>query len=48
MPKMKTKSSLKKRVKVTANGKLMRGCAYRSRLAPTKQQNKKDNYERLD
>lgn len=33
---MKTKSSLKKRVKVTANGKLMRGCAYRSHLAPHK------------
>jgi large subunit ribosomal protein L35 len=36
MPKMKSKSAMTKRVKVTATGKLKRGCAYRSHLAPRK------------
>ena len=36
MPKMKTKSSLAKRVKKTGSGKLKRGCAYTSHLAPRK------------
>lgn len=36
MPKMKTKSSLAKRVKKTASGKLKRGQAYRSHLAQNK------------
>lgn len=36
MPKMKTKSALTKRVKVTGTGKVRRGCAYRSHLAQNK------------
>ena len=34
MPKMKSHSGLKKRVKTTASGKLKRGHAYVSHLAP--------------
>ncbi len=33
MPKMKTKSAITKRVKVTGTGKVKRGQAYRSHLA---------------
>ncbi|AZG68890.1 50S ribosomal protein L35 [Mycoplasma struthionis] len=36
MPKMKTKSGLKKRIKVTATGKVKRGNAFRSHLAQNK------------
>ncbi|ENY54017.1 50S ribosomal protein L35 [Metamycoplasma alkalescens] len=36
MPKMKTKSGLKKRLKITATGKVKRGNAYRSHLAQNK------------
>ncbi|MGL4252247.1 MAG: 50S ribosomal protein L35 [Metamycoplasmataceae bacterium] len=36
MPKMKTKSALTKRVKVTGTGKVKRGQAYRSHLAQNK------------
>ena len=36
MPKMKTKRALAKRVKKTATGKLKRGHAYTSHLAPRK------------
>lgn len=36
MPKMKTKSALKKRIKVTGSGKIKRGSAYRSHLAQNK------------
>lgn len=36
MPKMKTKRALAKRVKRTATGKLKRGHAYTSHLAPRK------------
>ena len=36
MPKMKTKKALAKRVKRTASGKLKRGHAYVSHLAPHK------------
>lgn len=36
MPKMKTKKALKKRIKVSASGKWMRGSAYVSHLAPSK------------
>ncbi len=36
MPKMKTKNALKKRIKVTATGKVMREQAYRSHLAQNK------------
>lgn len=36
MPKMKSKSALTKRVKVTKSGKLVRKSAYTSHLAPRK------------
>ncbi|MGZ9755838.1 50S ribosomal protein L35 [Mycoplasma sp. 394] len=36
MPKMKTKSALKKRIKVTGTGKVMREQAFRSHLAQNK------------
>ncbi|PZV98172.1 50S ribosomal protein L35 [Metamycoplasma auris] len=36
MPKMKTKSGLKKRIKITSSGKVKRGNAYRSHLAQNK------------
>ncbi|WP_029906053.1 50S ribosomal protein L35 [Mycoplasmopsis opalescens] len=36
MPKMKTKSALTKRIKVTGSGKVMREQAYRSHLAQNK------------
>jgi large subunit ribosomal protein L35 len=41
MPKMKTKRGLAKRVKVTGTGKLKRGRAYTSHLAPRKSQKQK-------
>ncbi|WP_339029598.1 MULTISPECIES: 50S ribosomal protein L35 [unclassified Spiroplasma] len=41
MPKMKTKSSLAKRVKKTGAGKLKRGKAYRSHLAQNKSTKRK-------
>lgn len=36
MPKMKTKSALTKRIRVSASGKVKRGQAYRSHLAQNK------------
>lgn len=36
MPKMKSKKALTKRIKVSASGKVVRGAAYRSHLAPRK------------
>ena len=36
MPKMKTKSALTKRIKVSASGKVKRGQAFRSHLAQNK------------
>jgi len=36
MPKMKSKKALTKRIKVTGTGKIIRGSAYRSHLAPNK------------
>ncbi|MDJ1646002.1 50S ribosomal protein L35 [Mycoplasma phocimorsus] len=36
MPKMKTKSALKKRIKITGTGKIMREQAFRSHLAQNK------------
>ncbi|MDY0214229.1 MAG: 50S ribosomal protein L35 [Bacilli bacterium] len=36
MPKMKSKSALTKRIKVTKSGKLVRSSAYTSHLAPRK------------
>ena len=46
MPKMKSKSALTKRIKVTKSGKLMRKAAYTSHLAPRKTTKQKDNYEK--
>ncbi len=36
MPKQKTHSGLKKRIKVTGTGKIMRGRAYKNHLAQSK------------
>ena len=36
MPKMKSKKALMKRIKLTGTGKIKRGHAYRSHLAPHK------------
>lgn len=36
MPKQKTHSGLKKRIKITGTGKLMRGRAYKGHLAASK------------
>lgn len=36
MPKMKTKKALKKRIKITGTGKIMREQAFRSHLAQNK------------
>lgn len=41
MPKMKSHSGLNKRVKQTASGKLKRGHAYMSHLAPNKTKKQK-------
>jgi large subunit ribosomal protein L35 len=43
MPKMKTKSSLAKRVKVTGSGKLKRSHAYVSHFAANKTHKQKRN-----
>lgn len=43
MPKMKTKSSLAKRVKVTGSGKLKRSHAYVSHFAANKSHKQKRN-----
>lgn len=51
MPKMKTKSALTKRIKVTASGKVKRGQAFRSHLAQnktTKQKRQSRNAEFMD
>ncbi len=43
MPKFKTKSSAKKRFKVTATGKLLREKAYRSHILTKKDRKRKRN-----
>lgn len=43
MPKMKTKSSAKKRFRVTANGKIKRATAYRSHILTSKSTKRKRN-----
>lgn len=48
MPKMKTKSSLTKRVKVTGTGKVKRGQAYRSHLAQNKTTKQKRQSRKSD
>ncbi|HEX7572625.1 MAG TPA: 50S ribosomal protein L35 [Bacteroidota bacterium] len=41
MPKMKTKSSAKKRFRVTSSGKVKRGSAYRSHILTSKSTKRK-------
>jgi len=48
MPKMKTKSALKKRIKVTGTGKVKRGQAYRSHLAQNKTTKQKRQARKAD
>ncbi|MCX7908855.1 MAG: 50S ribosomal protein L35 [Ignavibacteria bacterium] len=48
MPKLKTKSSAKKRFKVTASGKLMREKAYRSHILTKKERKRKRNLLKKD
>ncbi|MCQ2751863.1 MAG: 50S ribosomal protein L35 [Coriobacteriales bacterium] len=46
MPKMKTHSGAKKRVRLTGTGKLMRGKPYKSHLLERKSQKRKRNYKK--
>ena len=48
MPKMKTKSALTKRIKVSASGKVKRGQAYRSHLAQNKTTKQKRQSRKSD
>ncbi len=48
MPKMKTKSSLTKRIKVSSSGKIKRGQAYRSHLAQNKSTKQKRQSRKSD
>ncbi|NQZ28943.1 MAG: 50S ribosomal protein L35 [Mycoplasmatales bacterium] len=48
MPKMKTKSAVTKRVKVTGTGKVKRGQAYRSHLAQNKSTKQKRQSRKSD
>ncbi len=48
MPKMKTKSAITKRVKVTGTGKVKRGQAYRSHLAQNKSTKQKRQSRKSD
>lgn len=48
MPKMKTKSALTKRIKVSASGKIKRGQAYRSHLAQSKSTKQKRQSRKSD
>ncbi len=48
MPKLKTKSSAKKRFKVTATGKLKREKAYRSHILTKKNRQRKRNLRQND
>ena len=43
MPKMKTKSSAKKRFKLTASGKIKRKHAFKSHILTKKEQKRKKN-----
>ncbi|AUF83733.1 50S ribosomal protein L35 [Mesoplasma syrphidae] len=47
MPKMKTKKALAKRVRVSANGNLKRGKAYRSHRATGKTTKQKRHLEKM-
>jgi large subunit ribosomal protein L35 len=46
MPKMKTKSSAKKRFRVTATGKFKRAQAYHSHILTSKTQKRKRNLQK--
>lgn len=48
MPKMKTKSALTKRIKVTGTGKVKRGQAFRSHLAQNKSTKQKRQARKSD
>ncbi|MFN3306916.1 MAG: 50S ribosomal protein L35 [Candidatus Kapaibacteriota bacterium] len=48
MPKLKTKSSAKKRFKLTATGKLKREKAYRSHILTKKERKRKRNLRKTD
>ncbi|NQZ66013.1 MAG: 50S ribosomal protein L35 [Mycoplasmatales bacterium] len=48
MPKMKTKSALTKRIKVSNSGKIKRGQAYRSHLAQNKSTKQKRQSRKQD
>ncbi len=45
MPKLKTRKGLAKRIRVTANGKLMRAAAWKSHLLQHKSKKRKRTYE---
>jgi large subunit ribosomal protein L35 len=45
VPKLKTRKGLQKRIRVTRNGKLMRGSSWKSHLLEHKSQKRKRNYE---
>ena len=48
MPKMKTKSSAKKRFIITATGKIKRAHAYRSHILTSKTKKRKRNLRKSD
>ena len=45
MPKIKTRKGIAKRIRVTANGKLMRGASWKSHLLEHKSKKRKRKYE---
>ncbi len=47
MPKVKTKKSAKKRLKITATGKIKRACAHASHLLSGKDRKRKRRLRRL-
>ncbi|TMC14570.1 MAG: 50S ribosomal protein L35, partial [Chloroflexi bacterium] len=47
MPKLKTRKGIAKRIRVTANGKLMRAHAWKSHMLEHKKQKNKRAYKQL-
>jgi len=47
MPKLKTRKGIAKRIRVTANGKLMRAHAWKSHMLEHKQQKNKRSFRQL-
>jgi large subunit ribosomal protein L35 len=47
MPKLKTRKGIAKRIRVTANGKLMRAHAWKSHMLEHKKQKNKRAYRQL-